>query len=218
MIVIIIFFISVVVWLYLFCASGIQQEYVTIDATEYGNWSGHIDYEREEIESGLYIYPKSIAQALDVDYFYYTSLDYHSISNIVIFAEVTYSEEDYKKEKERILSLECEVALSENEQSVSNSIVYSEELFTYPAYIAIYASNLSYEYALTDEKNNKIIYVYAKLKDLNGMIPDKYLPLETIGKDMYGKNSWDNINIYYAEDKNGDYKFYDKNRVVINLD
>lgn len=146
---------------------------------------------------------------------------YNEKNNLILpnsYAEVTYSEEDYKREKERISSLKCEVPLSENEGSVSNSIVYSEELFAYPAYIAIYASNLSYEYALTDEKNNKIIYVYAKLKDLNGMIPDKYLPIETIGKNMYEKNSWDNINIYYAEDENGDYKFYDMNSVVIKLD
>ena len=63
-------------------------------------------------------------------------------------------------------------------------VTYSEEDYKY---IAIYASNLSYEYALTDALTDE-------------------------------KNSWDNINIYYAKDENGDYKFYDKNRVVINLD
>lgn len=207
----------VVVYIFLFCSSGIWQEYVTVSPSEYGNWSGHIDYEREEIESGLYIFPEDISETLDVDYFYYSALDYHSISNILIFTEVTYSEEEYEIEKERLAGLECEIALSEKEQPVSNSIVYSEDLFSYPAYVTIYGSNLSYEYALVDEQNNKIIYVYAKMKDLNEMIPDKYLPIEAIDKNMYESNSWDNINIYFAEDQNGDYRFYDNNKVVINF-
>lgn len=214
---IIIILFCVVVYLFLFCSGGIWQEYVTVSPSEYGNWNGHIDYEREEIESGLYIFPEDISEALEVDYFYYTALDYHSISNILIFTEVTYSEEDYKTEKERLAGLKCEITLSEKEQPVSNSIVYSEDLFSYPAYVTIYGSNLSYEYALVDEQNNRIIYVYAKMKDLNEIIPDKYLPIEAIDKNMYENNSWDNINIYFAEDQNGDYRFYDNNKVVINF-
>ncbi len=209
---------GIVIWLYLFSSNGIWQEYVTISSSEYGNWDGHIDYEREEIESGLYIFPEDIAKAEDVKYLYYTALDYHSISDILIFAEITYSEEDYKTEKERIAGLECKIPLSENEQPVTKAVDYSEELFYYPAYVAIYGSNLSYEYALMDEENNRIIYIYSKLKDLNGTLPDEYLPLEFIGKDMYENNSWDNLNIYYAANKDGDYVFYDNNRVVVSLD
>ena len=29
-----------------------------------------------------------------------------------------------------------------------------------------------------------------------------------VGTDMYAKNSWDNQNIYYAKDKNGDFCYY----------
>lgn len=209
---------GIVIWLYLFSSDGIWQEYITVSPSEYGNWDGHIDYEREEIESGLYIFPGDISKAEKVEYFYYTALDYHSISNILIFAEVTYSEEEFRTERGRIAGLECEITLSENEQLVTKAVVCSEELFSYPAYVAIYGSNLSYEYALVDEENRRIVYVYAKLKDLNGIVPDEYLPIAFIGKDMYENNSWDNINIYYAENRAGDYVFYDNNRVVVGLD
>ena len=215
---IILLLLCVIIWLYLFCSNGIWQEYITISPSEYGKWDGHIDYEREGIESGLYIFPGDISNAVNVDYFYYTALDSHSISKILIFAEITYSGVDYQVEKERIASLQCKIGVSEKEQTVSNSIVYSQDLFSYPAYVAIYGSNLSYEYALLDEENSKIIYVYAKLKDLNGIIPEEYLPIEFIGRDMYANNSWDNINIYYAENNAGDYVFYDNDRVVATWD
>ena len=204
-------------WLFFFCSGGIWQEYTTVKISEYGKWDGHIDNERQEIESGLYIFPEDITNALDVNYFYYTALDFHSISTIAIFAEVTYSEEDYQIEKERIAGLQCEIPMADDEQAVTNLIAYSEELFFYPAYIAVYNSNLSYEYALMDEESNKIIYVYSKLKDLNGMIPDEYIPIEVIDKNMYENNSWDNINIYYAEDENGNYRYFDSSRMVLSL-
>ena len=205
-------------WLFFFCSGGIWQEYITVLPSEYGNWDGHIDNERQEIESGLYIFPENISQASDVDYFYYTALDYHSISTIAIFAEVTYSEEDYLMEKNRIAGLQCEIPMGSDKQAVTKSAVYSEELFSYPAYVTIYNSNLSYEYALLDEESNKIIYVYSKLKDLNGLIPDEYIPIEVINKDMYENNSWDNINIYYAKDESGNYKYFDNSRVVLSLE
>ena len=201
-------------WMALFCNDGIWQEYITVLPSEYGNWSGHIDYEEEEFNSGLYIFPENVSNALDVDYLYYTAIDFHSIGNNIIYAEVTYSEEDYIKEIERIANIECKIKMSPEGDYHTNNINYSEDLFAYPAYVAIYACNLRYEYVLMDEANHKIIYIYSHLKDMNGVIPQEYLPLEVIGKDMYENSSWDNINIYYSEDENGDHMSYDGSAVL----
>ena len=101
-----------------------------------------------------------------------------------------------------------QASASDDGDTVTNSVEYSKKLFAYPAYIAIYASNLSYEYALLDEENNRIIYVYLQMKDANGVIPDEHLPLEFLGKDMYENNNWDNPNIYFSKDQHNDYLYY----------
>lgn len=190
----------------------IEEEYSTIDIANYGVWDGHIECERAEINSKLAIFPNSTENVEDADYYYYCSKNSFN-NHYVIYAEMEYTDEQYQKELQRLSEIEVEIELPSTQEVASNGIIYDEKLFNYPAYVAIYGCNLSYEYALTDEENHKIIYVYSRLQDMNGMIPDKYLPLEVIGKDMYENNSWDNINIYYSEDENGDYMSYDGSAV-----
>ncbi|MBQ4529800.1 MAG: zf-HC2 domain-containing protein [Lachnospiraceae bacterium] len=195
-------------WIFIQSFDSIAEEYMTIKTEEYGNWDGHIEGEREYLESGLYIFPEQIDMAKEAKYYYYCSNDNSSISQYLIYTEVTYSEEDYMKEKERLANTKCQVKLSPAEGSVTNSVLYSEELFAYPAYIAVYSSNLSYEYALIDEQEERIIYVYMQMKDGNEVLPKEFLPLEYQGKDMYEENSWDNVNIYFGKDKYGDYSYF----------
>ena len=186
----------------LFCrflfSDSITEEYSTIDVANYGVWDGHIECERDEINSKLAIFPNATENAEDADYYYYCSKGNFN-NHYVIYAEMEYTDEEYQKELQRLSEIEVEIELPSTQEVVSNGIVFDEKSFRYPAYVAIYGCNLSYEYALADEENHKIIYVYSRLQDLNGMIPDKYLPLEAIGKDMYENNSWDNINIYYCK-------------------
>ena len=201
----------------LFCrflfSDSITEEYSTIDVDNYGVWDGHIECERDEINSKLAIFPDLTKNAEDTDYYYYCSKG--NINNhYVIYAEMEYTDEEYQKELQRLSEIEVEIELPSTQKVVSNGIVFDEKSFLYPAYVAIYGCNLSYEYALTDEENHKIIYVYSRLQDMNGMIPDKYLPLEVIGKDMYENNSWDNINIYFSEYKDGEYMSYDGSVVL----
>lgn len=127
---------------------SIRQEYTTTEISEYGNWDGHIDMEREALESGLFLFPKEISSAANTDYMYYCATDYHSINRYLIYLEATYSDEDYQKEVERIANTKCEVQLDADGTRVTNDVMSFEDLFAYPAYAAIYGSNLSYEYAL----------------------------------------------------------------------
>ena len=139
-------------WLFLQTFESINEEYMTIKTEDYGNWDGHIEGERQYLQSGLYIFPEKINTAKDSNYYYYCSYDNSSISKYLILAEVSYEEEVYLKEKERLAGIQCQVQLSPSEGSITNKISYSETLFSYPAYVATYASNLSYEYALLDEE------------------------------------------------------------------
>lgn len=93
--------------------------------------------------------------------------------------------------------------------AVKNTINYTEKLFDYPAYITIYNTNMSFEYALTDDENRCIIYIFLKLYEGAKFLPEEYLPLEFQGKSMMNYDtSWQNQNIYYSTDTNGDHVYY----------
>ena len=195
-------------FIYIHATDRVVEEYMTKEISEYGNWDGHMDLERDFLESGLFLFPQEIASSKDAEYLYYCATDMHSIHQYGIYTAVTYTEQKFEEEVKRIADTQCQIQVSLQGESVINSVMYSEDLFKYPAYIAIYNSNLSYEYALLDTANNKIIYVYLQLKDGNEIIPEEYLPIEAVGMDMYVNSSWKNQNLYYSEDRNGDYCYY----------
>lgn len=203
--------------IYCILSSRQEKEYFTDDCKQYGIWDGHIELEREDMESALAVFPKEINTQDEAAYYYYCGRRSFTDNAYIIFAEMKYSSEAYESEKERLSKIECRIKAGNDKEIVCNKIQYTEDLFAYPAYVAIYGSNLSYEYALLDEEELRITYVFAKLKDLNEILPDEYLPVEMVGQDMYENNSWENNNIYYAKNENGDYVFYDNNRVILNL-
>ena len=189
-------------------ANYITQEYITVQPEEYHEWNGHIPLEEQELKSGLYLFPAQDVQAEDMDYLYYCCTRNAAVYEYLICAEITYTKEQLEQEKERLAQVECDINLTADGENITNKVTYTEELFSYPAYVAAYAANLSYEYALVDEADCKIIYVYMQVKDGNGILPSEYLPTEYLGRNIYEDNSWDNINIYFGKDKHGDYSFY----------
>ena len=94
---------------------------------------------------------------------------------------------------------------------MNKEIMYSDSLFAYPAYVAIYNANSSFEYALLDEENRTVVYVYHQLlnDENSGNTPKEYCPLEFQEKGMGGIGSWDNFHLYYEEDgDSGNYMYY----------
>jgi len=193
----------------------IEQEYTTLDASNYGEWDGHIKFEREEIKSKLSIFPISTESATDVDY-YYSCGKWSSSNNFyVICTEMKYSDEEYQKELQRLAEIKCDIYLHADEKNVCNEIQFSEDLFAYPAYIAIYGSNLSYEYALLNQQENEVIYIYFSHITGNEILPKEYLPIETWEGNTQDINSWSNTNIYYAPNSKGSYEYFDGNEGVV---
>lgn len=126
----------------------------------------------EDMRTGLIVFPEKIPEsAEDVD-FYFSYQDTWDDPTMEVFLQCTYDEEDYQMEIQRL----------ENTQKQYGSFVRTlindeEEVFPYPAYIAVDGHSYSYEYALlTGEK--QITYIYTGFKDANSLkkIDAKYLP------------------------------------------
>lgn len=188
---------------------SVKDTYTTVDPEQYGKWEGHIENEGLGRNCGLKIFPDSLENVQSQNYYYYYQNTNMSIDESLIYLEATYDDAQFQHEIERLGDIQCEYEMDGKEQP--KQIVYDESLFSYPAYIATYCSDLSYEYALVNEKEKKIAYIYANLADFQDMIPKEYLPLEVEKKsgDMYAGNSMDNTNIYFIKESDNSWIHYE---------
>lgn len=186
---------------------GQENTYHTTDVSLYLQMEGNIANEGEDVRSGFFVFPESIEEFSNVEYEYYCEegvLD----NSYMIFLKATYPDEkSYNEEEERLSNITCEVKTSKG--TVVNEIEYTETLFEYPAYVTVYNTNMSFEYALTDEENYSVVYVYLKLCEGSDFLPDKYLPKEFVESSMMNYDtSWKNQNIYYAPDGDGVHVYF----------
>lgn len=79
--------------------------------------------------------------------------------------DVIYDKKSYEKEKIRLSRISCEI--TKGSESYKNSIRYDEEMYAYPAYIAVDGFDYVYEYALMDDENNHIIYILLSYPDVD---------------------------------------------------
>ncbi len=180
--------------------------YQTTDINEYLDIDGHIENEGMDIRSGLFIFPESIENPENAQY-RYVCQEGLTDNSYMIYLKETYSDSAYQAEKERLANIRCVVEMPNN--AVENTVEYTEKLFNYPAYITIYNTNMSFEYALADDENKCIIYIYLKLYEGAELLPEEYLPLEFQGESMMNYDTgWQNQNIYYATEMNGDHVYY----------
>ena len=69
-----------------------------------------------------------------------------------------YADEQFADEINRLQSLSKTIEY--DEEQYTNDALYDENTYSYPAYITIDGFGNTYEYALIDHRNNRIIYVY----------------------------------------------------------
>lgn len=188
-------------------ACGAAKDYQTTNTDLYLQTEGHIANEGMDIRSGFFVFPSSISDLENVEYEYYCK-EGIAENSYMINLKVEYpNQEAYEAEIERLENITCSVKTSKD--VVMNNIEYTEGLFDYPAYVAIYNTNMSFEYALADEENNTIIYVYLRLCEGVDFLPKKYLPIEFRETSMMNYDTdWKNQNIYYAPDGDGVYVYY----------
>ena len=121
-----------------------------------------------------WIFPRSIPEGAHVNDFYY---EYYNPwdPNYVIYLDITYDEDAYEKERDRI-STKCGMPLDQ-----TRYLVYGAEGFYYPV-LSASGDSSGILYALTDEKARRIMYVeiafcnYFSDIDYEPIIPPEILP------------------------------------------
>lgn len=187
---------------------GEKEKYRTIDTADYGIHEGHIAGEKQDLFSGLYIFPERISENAGEVTFYYSCEGAGLDNAYQQFLKCTYSEEEYKAEIARLKNIKCEIPSRKG--PVINAVEYSDTKFSAPAYITAFASHDTYEYALCYDDDKTIVYVFLQaIENKDVVFGKEYLPLAyQDGKPLLedDNNSMKNTNIYYNYEGNGVYR------------
>lgn len=104
-------------------------------------------------------------------YFYYKYKDAFLDPVCQIYLKCEYDLPTYKNETERLSQIR------EEYQGRIQKINYNTKDFRYPAYVTIFENDGCYEYALLDEENYSIIYIFLQwTEEKNIEFADIYLP------------------------------------------
>jgi hypothetical protein len=145
----------------------------TTDVSKYGNFSTF------QISSSLLVFPKTIPKSATVNGYYYSRIIPPFIGTYYqIYLNITLPEEEYKEEVDRLSKIVkgTKIQMYDNKPTSIN-IKYDKSNFIYPAYVAMRGYNGVNEYALLDEKEHKIIYVFTQIINKNDIkFNKKYLP------------------------------------------
>ena len=163
-IVIIILIIGVIFCHFVIFGSG---SYTTEDIKDYYDFTSHNE---NGIKSDLYIFPKKVQNVKEEAKYYYSFSDTFLDTTYQIYLDCVYENDEFEKEKNRIESLMYE----------SQKIVFDNENFILPAFVARLGNDCTSEYVLIDEQSKRIIYIYlqfAKKDDIGfdeTFLPDGY--------------------------------------------
>ena len=94
-----------------------------------------------------------------------------------ILLNAKYNKENFKNEITRIKALNATIyeSCTDNAQTYTNYVKYDDNSYHYPAYITIDGFGHTYEYALINENNLEIIYVYLSYPQKNNLNYKDYL-------------------------------------------
>lgn len=184
------------------------ENYTTIDISNYGIFEGHVKGEKEDLRSGLYIFPNEISENAKDIKFLYSCLSIGFGVDYQQFLECTYSNEEYQAEINRLENIECKINTKKG--TVVNRIEYSDTKFCNPAYITAYGGMRVFEYALCNEDTKTITYIFLQLiSNEKVAFNKKYLPVEYQGgKQLLDEKNLSNSNIYYCYLGNGVYQSF----------
>lgn len=146
------------------------------DISQYDK-SYYIETYGGDLDSKLTIFPDTINDHINVLEFgsAMTTGLFDTYGHIIL--EYTLDDEDFTAEVNRLSSLALTITNYDGE-TYTNYVKYQEGTYFYPAYITIDGFGSTYEYALIDEENNRIICVYLAYLDSSGFEHEKYLKLD----------------------------------------
>ena len=94
-----------------------------------------------------------------------------------IVLECTYNKKSFEQERQRLAGLSMTIV--SGEESHVNTVLYDKDAYNYPAYITMDGFGHTYEYALMDGENRRIIYVYLAYPDDETKVDERYLKRDT---------------------------------------
>ncbi|PRR83479.1 zf-HC2 domain-containing protein [Clostridium vincentii] len=155
--------------------------------SEYGEWEEFLGY------SNLDVFPIVLPDsASDVDYYCYCR-DTLFDPKCQVYLTCTYDTQDYNNEVKRLSEID------ESMGGKTQEILYDENCFSYPAYVAVNSSNYCYEYALLLEDEDKIVYVFTQnIKKEDVIFSKNYLAQDYMKENSDKTN--DKYNIYMFRD------------------
>jgi len=166
-------------------------EFKTKDINQYGIYSGHIEKEQEQLSSYLMVFPKALPHSAKVEDYYYFCSDKGLDNTYQIYLEYALDETDYTTEIKRLSQISMKY------KGAVQKVIQDTTGFNYPAYITIFDNYNSFEYALTDDINHKIVCVYSHRMDIDTNIVDKnYLPKGFTIPDKLIDPKWEGYNMY----------------------
>ena len=138
-----------------------------------------------DLDTDLSIFPDSKENIIDGTF--KSTIEFGPLDNSgFILLDAYYDEEGYKSELERLskISITITETCRPNTKKYTNYIKYNEDYYNYPAYISIDGFTSKYEYALLNEKDFEIIYVYIAYPELDN---ENYKDLLKKDKKEYSK-------------------------------
>lgn len=154
-----------------------------------------------DLDSYFKVFPDDTANMVEATYVSKLPSNLVGTTGYTIL-EATYSKDDYDEELARLsnISLTIENGCVDSDEKITQDIKYDENMYAYPAYIAADGNCGTYEYALLDEAQCKIIYVLAKdlyetdIEEINAM--GDYLKADTAEYEETGIETWKKFSIY----------------------
>ncbi|MBR1392078.1 MAG: hypothetical protein IJ567_11690 [Lachnospiraceae bacterium] len=124
------------------------------------------DYDKEyvvenyhsDLDSNLSVFPDELSTVNEVASFHASLSTNLFDTDGEIILDCVYENDQFHDEIERLANLS--MTIKNRDEQYTNSVLYDTEGYHYPAYITIDGFGNTYEYALIDQDNHEIIYIY----------------------------------------------------------
>ena len=110
-------------------------------------------------------------------------------TDATMILECKFSHEQFDREKARLENLQ--MTIRSGGEEYTNKVCYDSDSYNYPAYITIDGFADTYEYALIDDTNHRIIYVYLAYPEIETFEWKDYLKI-----DLSSYDNEDNTSMY----------------------
>lgn len=180
-----------------------------INGIENYNKSYYVSEYKGDLDSNLSIFPDNNFNMLNATFSSLLNKNLFDTDGYIIL-DANYDKEKFYTEIDRLKSISITIFENcyINSKNYTNYIRYDNNSYEYPAFITIDGFHNTYEYALIDESNFKITYIYLSYPNKNNVIYKKYLKkdksgyLETNTLNLFSiyNHSFDNGNTFIEYD------------------